>query len=389
MADAAELRIVLEEEVKIPPATPAPPLQPAGTQSPPPTSTVPLASTPPPAGGARSHLLDETTGVRPTLAGSGPIPAPNPTGLVSHTPPIPAATPPVRIPAPELARSAAPELAGDAAGAGPVGAVIAAVGLASQAIGELGMKAGQVAQEVGRFGVSLAGAGRDPARFLLQAGDAAATLAGKIPILGPALEGLGKGAVKAAGAFTDVTEAFILRGQQLARFSPQLAGANAVAQVRQTLGDIREAQRVGPEVARLTDNWSRLQDILRERFEPLEKWAAGILADITGFFANALDEHKKANEALKELQTLIDKHGAAQVKKMLGRDDLEGLMKKLQEQAKGTDYDEIARRWLNGLKNQVGEEPPQQAMNIEPLKERLAIPAFQGLNMNPQFGMGG
>jgi hypothetical protein len=115
---------------------------------------------------------------------------------------------------------------------------------------------------------------------VMKAADGAATALGKIPLVGEFLETGLKSAVQVVRAFTSVVDAFVERGKFLAQYSPELQAANVGADIRSMLGDIREAQELGPGLARLTDAQSQLGDDLREMLLPIKQWIIEKLSGI-------------------------------------------------------------------------------------------------------------
>jgi hypothetical protein len=68
-----------------------------------------------------------------------------------------------------------------------------------------------------------------------------------------------------------VVGSFVERGKQLSSYSPELALANATADVREIMADMREAQELGPSLARLTDETSKLNIQFREALLPIKR----------------------------------------------------------------------------------------------------------------------
>jgi hypothetical protein len=118
------------------------------------------------------------------------------------------------------------------AGAGVAGAIVAAVGMLKQQIAGAISGAGQVA---GKFAAGDASG----------IGDAFDSVAGKMGVFGAALTG-------ARQAVDMVVDGFESLAGRLARFSPDLAVVKAQDRVAQIQGDIRRAQKLGPELAEFT-----------------------------------------------------------------------------------------------------------------------------------------
>jgi hypothetical protein len=81
-------------------------------------------------------------------------------------------------------------------------------------------------------------------------------------------------------SFAGVVGSFIERGKQLAQFSPELAMSGARAEVRSMMADVREAQELGPGVARMQDAQTELMGMLRDTLLPLKKWVVETLAGL-------------------------------------------------------------------------------------------------------------
>lgn len=107
--------------------------------------------------------------------------------------------------------------------------------------------------------------------------DDATAAIGKIPYVGGVLEGALEIATVGVKSFTATVQAFIDRGAELAKFSPEISAARAGSEVRQMQGDLREAQALGPGIARLTEIQSEMSDELREILLPIKK---AIIEDI-------------------------------------------------------------------------------------------------------------
>jgi hypothetical protein len=111
-----------------------------------------------------------------------------------------------------------------------------------------------------------------------QVGTGMLKLAGELPVVGDKLKVLGDVAQKTVGAFVGVVDAFTERGRELRGYSGALAGSYAQSDVRSLLGDIKEAQQLGPEIARINDSQSKMSDMLRDLLLPIKKAVADNLA---------------------------------------------------------------------------------------------------------------
>jgi hypothetical protein len=107
-----------------------------------------------------------------------------------------------------------------------------------------------------------------------------------LAMLGPygAAAGVALQAVTAGvDAFGSVVNAFVDRGKQLSQFSPELAVSQVNREVTSLFADMREAEELGPGLARITDAQTELMDILREAMLPIKKAIVNILAPAMEF----------------------------------------------------------------------------------------------------------
>ena len=123
---------------------------------------------------------------------------------------------------------------GAAAAAGPIGIAVAtaiAVKVAvdqavKEAIGEVGMVISSVASP-----------SSDPAKPIAELGEAASKTGEKLPVLGTAAIVAGE----SLKALASVMQALDKTAERYGQYSPQIAQAQAIAEVRQTIGDIGNA----------------------------------------------------------------------------------------------------------------------------------------------------
>jgi hypothetical protein len=277
-----------------------------------------------------------------------------------------------------IAGAAGKAAAGAGAAAAGVAAAPAAVGAIVTAISQAVQSA---APQFAQAGVALAK--NDNRSLVTQAGNTAADVAG---LFGPEGAAVGE-AIKAVVAFgnavADVTDAFVKRGAELARYSPELTAAGARADVRSIQSDIREAQELGPALARLTDAQSSVENDLREMLLPIKKFVVEVLAEFLESVADAFNVVKNlpaiieaTGETLAEAFTeAIQLHFEAAQKKI---DELpDRLAKILKKDQPPPDllenFFKIADEAL-GIRYGRPDDPIAQARD-----QRLNIPAFAGL----------
>jgi hypothetical protein len=129
--------------------------------------------------------------------------------------------------------------------------------------------------------------------------------------------GAALGAVKAGvQAFSDTVDAFVQRGRELSGYNGQLAATVAVTDVQKQLADMREADRLGPQMATLIEKQTQLDLTFRELLAPVKDFLLnvlirmmdGILEGITAI-AKGIDEltaGKIGHETLEELRKIRD-----------------------------------------------------------------------------------
>lgn len=99
-----------------------------------------------------------------------------------------------------------------------------------------------------------------------------------------------------------LSDAFLQRAKQLSGFSGNIAGAEAKADVRSVMADLREAQELGPAMGRMIDAQSQLEVELRELLLPIKKFVIEVLADRLEFIANGA-------KVISNLPSIIDTIG--------------------------------------------------------------------------------
>jgi hypothetical protein len=80
-------------------------------------------------------------------------------------------------------------------------------------------------------------------------------------------------------AFTKTVNSFVERGQELAKYSAPLSAAGARSEIRDIMADIREANALGDDIARLTDAQSELWTDVRDLLLPIKRAIVEELAD--------------------------------------------------------------------------------------------------------------
>lgn len=189
------------------------------------------------------------------------------------------------------AEGGAAEGPGDAAGLGGAAAVESGpIGVA------LALAARKAGEELGRLKEMAAGsvqavrslASNDNLGALTSATRVAADALGHIPVVGGALETGLKGLLGPVTAFAGVVQAFVDQARNLSGYSPELAQSTARADITSLLSDIREAQELGPDLARLQDAQTELISTVRELLLPVKKFVVEQLAEAMEFVVRQL-----------------------------------------------------------------------------------------------------
>ncbi len=142
-------------------------------------------------------------------------------------------------------------------------------------------------------------------KALAEATAAAGGAMAAIPGVGIALAAALAAAGAASYAFTEAVNYFVRRGQELAQYSGPLSEAQARSEVRDILADIREAQALGPEIARLTDAQSKLETDFREITLPIKQFLVETLSGILTDVQETLNYYKPLVEQAVDLLIVI------------------------------------------------------------------------------------
>lgn len=176
--------------------------------------------------------------------------------------------------------------------AGPVGAAIVAGPIIKDAVEKLiKVPFEKARQAIDGFSNAAKDVANNDAFSLFQKYEegVASTLESAVPILGTVVAEQIRTVSALTGAFKNAADAFIARGKQLQAYDGRLANANAQADVRSLMRDIREAEQTGPNLSRLTDASSRVENNLAEALLPIKELIVSVLAAIADPLADATD----------------------------------------------------------------------------------------------------
>jgi hypothetical protein len=121
---------------------------------------------------------------------------------------------------------------------------------------------------------------------LRSSADSAGAALGKLAdVTGFAWAGIARGFGHVADASMDLVEAFIARGKELQQFSGSLAEAGAISDVRRTMADFEEAQRLGDTLAGIQTSYDDIYLFLRKTLLPIKEAIAENILSVLQFMA--------------------------------------------------------------------------------------------------------
>lgn len=191
---------------------------------------------------------------------------------------------------------------------------------------------------------------------------------------------------KLVDAMGRLTDSIIARGEALRGFSPSLAYAGAVGDIRRQRSDFYEAQVAGPAYGRVMNEESKLESTLRDAFAPVKASIADGVADVLVVLGDIVNQFLpliKVIEAtvrftfdvlktiLAVIQFAVEKSGLKDLIDAIG----DFFTNKDKAEAKGLDLEKI-------FKNPLLEFPQGQWMGpgAPPRDGRgLGIPIVEGL----------
>jgi len=291
-----------------------------------------------------------------------------------------------------------------AGGAGKLGQMAAGAGEAITAAGPVAVLAAAevgsrvLANEINKFTKRVEAvstgfqqlAGNDHMGMFNTAVDQAASELEEIPIVGKVYSAELKATVAPLRALNAMTSAFVSRGKELSNLSGTLAGANAQADVRSLLADVREAEVMGESLARLTDAQSRADSELRELLLPIKDVVVRSLAGLIEMMLSAWDFTQPFFNSVGEtmLEILEVLKLTAEASPIIGEEfkklfDEFKRGRDLDEKMKNLGSDRLMKDWLNAADN-LGRPGAMPANNNDDAQRRINGPIFPGFD---GFGM--
>lgn len=159
--------------------------------------------------------------------------------------------------------------------AGPIGMALE-VAMEGQAMLASGMRSAGKAVEL--FGSQLSSVVRDDhLGGFMERMSAVGDSMKDVPLFGETIAAANDAIMAVPRAFAQVQEEFVQLGQRVQQFSASLTMAQANVELRTLRGDIREAESLGPTLARLTEAQNATTQELRAMSEPLKKAGAELV----------------------------------------------------------------------------------------------------------------
>lgn len=233
-------------------------------------------------------------------------------------------------------------------------------------------------------GMQVVGAG------LASVGKAASMAGSALMMLGPVGMVVG-GVVKAFGmvsqvvgqavlAIDQLAKAILARADELMKYSPDIAVAKAQTTLKLQQADIREAQALGPDMARLLQAKTDVDISIRDILLPIKKVIVELVADFFTFIRDFLNEHREIligmavtiGEGIKIVVELLQFHFTKAIELFDGiPDKIANALKPKIEPTKSP--------WEMLRDEAMNELLPSASPNPAAPEHFLNIPAFQGL----------
>ncbi|VTT96566.1 unnamed protein product [Gemmataceae bacterium] len=147
--------------------------------------------------------------------------------------------------------------------------------------GRVGRTARKVRAGLATGGKMAAAAAKNNATGVFVEGlQGAASAVEKFGVAGKATAEVLTTAAAAVQTFKVVVDAFAERARELEFLSPDIAGASARADVRRLNTDMNEAEAIGPQLAKLLENQSKMEAIFSATLLPIKEWALETLNNV-------------------------------------------------------------------------------------------------------------
>lgn len=272
-----------------------------------------------------------------------------------------------------------------AAAAGPAAAIVMIAqeiekkaGEAVDAIGNVALKAGETVGELGSG---------ENAKAMGNVVKGVNDMARAVPFVGPVVAKFNDQVIKATTAFTMVTESFTARGAELSGYNSSLATSYAMSGVKELLGDIREADVLGPGLAKMNDAQANISNTLREILLPIKRIIVDLLGGVLQRLDSFLQNHQndiveavfKAEELAKFVVQTLTLQASDAIKTL--HDMPENVRKKLdewekQKNAEGIILDNFMEA-LENLPGPFGRVPAREPDWVRLATDNLGVPLLQ------------
>jgi hypothetical protein len=249
------------------------------------------------------------------------------------------------------------EIAGQGAAAAGLGGLGAEAAI--PVYGAVLMATQELGQSLARLGEEARSLSTDMAQFIQNdyfsvftrmMDQAASSLSTISPIAG----GLVKMFSNLMQASNTLIDSFLARSRQLAPFSPEISMAQAQTEVATVLADIREAQRLGPAMARMINAETELQLEVREMILPLKELVAEAMPALIEVMRGVVTAMEGSRQVAVSSGNVLDQIAQAVIP---GTPSIIGLIQqvrgRLDEAARERQLDQnlapFSQRWINTL----------------------------------------
>jgi hypothetical protein len=211
--------------------------------------------------------------------------------------------------------------------AGAYGAVAAAALQAWKKIMD-GVQAAKVApiHAMGQFASAVANPDANPATSLQAAGAAASKFGDTMLYVVPPLGVLASAAGAAANELGQFMKAMDGLVQRYGQYSGPVTAAESMAEIRQTIGDIRRSREIAPDLVRYINAKSEMQEKFEEikikLLKQITPFAEILMKQITAILANTEFQLK----GIETLQSLMPTDLVRQIRDILGKNDAEPVL---------------------------------------------------------------
>jgi hypothetical protein len=195
------------------------------------------------------------------------------------------------------------------------------------------------------------------AAFAAAAGGATRALAALGPVGIVAGAALGA-TVVGVKAFTDTVDAFVARGRELASMNGQLAFATASADVTRFRSDKREADTLGPQLAKLIENQAKANEIFQVIMLPIKDFILGKLNMSIELGLQGVLAVVENAAAIQMILNFVFAPGALAMGAARELIDMKKLAVEIRDLLRGGPKIDVLTEWVNAMRDFKGPAAP-------------------------------